>query len=71
MNLQDVMQHMSVARPSTEPTGRVNNYTVVVSVGSEDGVDEGDEVLVSVDGQEVVGTTTQVGRDESVVELWI
>lgn len=62
---------MSVARPSTEPTDRVNDYTVVVSVGSEDGVNEGDEVLVSVDGEEVVGTTTQVGRDESVVELWI
>jgi len=57
-------------RPA-ESKVRINEYTVVVSTGAEDGVTEGDEVVVPIDGEEIVGTTTQVGQSESVVELRI
>lgn len=62
---------MSVAPRLAESEVRINEYTVVVSAGAEDGVTEGDELVVPVDGEEIVGRTTQVGRHESVVELRI
>lgn len=57
-------------RPA-ESKVRINEYTVVVSVGAEDGISEGDEVMVPVDDENIVGKTTQVGQSESVVELRI
>lgn len=62
---------MSVAPRMADLTAQINEYTVIVSVGAEDGVTEGDEVVVPVDDREIVGKTTQVGQQESVVELRI
>lgn len=60
---------MSITPRVAQQQERVNSYTVVVSEGAEDGISEGDELLVSVDGDEVVGTVVDVGRKQSVLEL--
>jgi hypothetical protein len=62
---------MSTAPRIANPQRRINSYTVVVSEGAEDGISEGDELLVSIDGNQTVGTVVDVGREQSVLELRI
>jgi cell shape-determining protein MreC len=60
---------MSVAPRITQPKERINGYTVVVSEGAEDGISRGDELLVSIDDENIVGTVIDVGHRQSIVEL--
>jgi len=60
---------MSTAPRVVTPDHRVNDYTIVVAVGAEDGVSEGDEFVVDIGDDTVSATAVDVGRAEAVLEL--
>lgn len=60
---------MSTAPRIVTPKHQVNDYTVVVPKGAEDGVSEGDEFVVEIEGRTVSATAIDVGRTEAVLEL--
>lgn len=60
---------MSTAPRIVTPKHRVNDYTVVIPKGAEDGVSEGDDFMLQIDGEPVSGTATDVGKTEAVLEL--
>ena len=61
---------MSIAPQVVEPTDRVNNYTVIVDQGAEDGVSEGDLVLIAVgDNENLRARVIDVSQHRSVAEI--
>lgn len=60
---------MSTAPRFVTPEHRVNEYTVVIQSGAEDGISEGDEFVVDVGGDTVSATAIDVGKTEAVLEL--
>ena len=60
---------MSTTPRIATPKHRINDYTVVIPDGAEDGVSEGDEFVVEVSGDTVTATAIDVGRREAVLEL--
>ncbi|WP_129112696.1 hypothetical protein [Halegenticoccus tardaugens] len=60
---------MSIAPRVATPERRVNDYTVIISEGAEDGICEGDELVLSIDDEHVIATVVDVGRKKAVLEL--
>lgn len=60
---------MSTPPREVTPKHRVNDYTVVISKGSDHGVSEGDSLVVDLDDDESEATVIDVGKREAVLEL--
>jgi len=60
---------MSVAPRVATPSQRVNGYTVLVDEGAQDGLSEGDDVMLSVGDEYVRSTVVDVSETQSVVEI--
>lgn len=60
---------MSVAPRTVTPKHKINDYTVVVSQGAEQGISEGDEFVVDLDGRTTLAKAVDVGQREAVLEL--
>lgn len=60
---------MSAAPRVVTPKHQVNDYTVVIPKGAEDGVSEGDKFVVDVGKDTVSATAIDVGQTEAVLEL--
>ena len=62
-------EYMSVAPRNVTPTHRINDYTVVISEGAEQGVSEGDSFLVTLEDRMVNAVAISVGKQETILEL--
>lgn len=60
---------MSTAPRFVTPKHRVNDYTVVIPEGAEDGISAGDEFVVEIGEGTVAATAIDVGKTEAVLEL--
>lgn len=60
---------MSTAPRFVTPKHQINDYTVVVPEGAQDGISEGDEFVVEIGEKTVSATAIDVGRREAVLEL--
>lgn len=67
--MRDAIRGMSTAPRVATPKHQINDYTVVIPEGAEDGVSEGDEFVVKISEDTVSATAIDVGRREAVLEL--